>query len=261
MALNYTRQGRGEPLVLIHGLGASGRVWDPVLERLSADRDVIVVDLPGFGASPSLPAQSPPTASALARAVAEHLYELGVSRPHVAGNSLGGWVALELGRTQAASVAAISPAGLWRRPLGPRSSDLRRMGRALRWPLAALMRTRRGRAFVLRPSVAHPDRVPPQAARRLVADWLDAPGYDAANHEMRAAVLERPEEIKVPVTIVRGDEDRLVGLPASERTPPGATLITLAGAGHTPTWDAPELIADLLLQASAPANPPVQPPR
>ena len=261
MALNYTRQGRGEPLVLIHGLGASGRVWDPLLERLSANRDVIVVDLPGFGTSPPLPAQNPPTASALAQAVAEHLNEIGVSRPHVAGNSLGGWVALELGRTQAASVAAISPAGLWQRPLGPRSTNLQRMGRALRWPLTALMRTRRGRAFVLRPSLAHPDRVPPEAARGLVTDWLDAPGYDAANHEMRAAVLERPEEIKVPVTIIRGDEDRLVGLPASERTPPGATLIRLAGAGHTPTWDAPERIANLLLQASSPESAPAQPRR
>ena len=55
MAIAFTRAGSGEPLVLIHGLGGSRRIWEPVIDRLAAERDVIAVDLPGFGASPVLP--------------------------------------------------------------------------------------------------------------------------------------------------------------------------------------------------------------
>lgn len=251
MTLHYTRRGSGEPLVLIHGLGASGLVWDPVLELLSAARDVIVPDLPGFGRSAPLPRGTTPTPAILARVLVEKLRELGVERPHVAGNSLGGWVALEMGRGDAASVAAISPAGLWRRPLGPRSIEIQRFGRLLLPLLGPLLHTRSGRAALLRSTVAHPERVSAAATRALVRDWLTAPGYTEANREMRRGALEHPDEIAVPVTIIRGDRDRLVAPPAPERTPPGSVLIELEDAGHTPTWDQPDVVADLLLEASS----------
>ncbi|MBA3326938.1 MAG: alpha/beta fold hydrolase, partial [Solirubrobacterales bacterium] len=94
--LNHTRCGRGEPLVLVHGLGSQWQVWRPVLERLAADREVVALDLPGFGGSAPLPNE--PTVAALARAVADLVAELGLDHPHVAGNSLGGAIALELAR-------------------------------------------------------------------------------------------------------------------------------------------------------------------
>ena len=52
MKLHHIRQGAGEPLVLIHGLGGSIVVWKPVIDLLAAERDVVAIDLPGFGASP-----------------------------------------------------------------------------------------------------------------------------------------------------------------------------------------------------------------
>ena len=65
-----------------------------------------------------------PTAADLGAAVSEHCAALGIERPHLAGNSLGGWVALEIAAAGgAASVCAISPAGLWREPLGPRKRE------------------------------------------------------------------------------------------------------------------------------------------
>src|SRR5436189_61544 len=82
--------------VALRALGTDRRMWDPVLDRLAAERDVIAVDMPGFGGSAPI---DPATPSDLARAVAAHLAALGVERPHVAGNSLGGWVALELALT------------------------------------------------------------------------------------------------------------------------------------------------------------------
>ena len=62
------RKGSGEPLLLIHGLGASGNVWAPVVDLLASEREVIVLDMPGFGDEPALPADVEPTAANLAAA-------------------------------------------------------------------------------------------------------------------------------------------------------------------------------------------------
>ena len=121
--LHHVRQGRGEPLLLIHPLGSELVVWEPVLELLAAERDVIAVDMPGFGASPPLPKGQAYSPQGLAAALAGFLDALGIERAHLAGNSLGGWVALELaGLGRALSVTGLSPAGFWSRPLGPRPS-------------------------------------------------------------------------------------------------------------------------------------------
>jgi pimeloyl-ACP methyl ester carboxylesterase len=255
MAIEHTRTGSGEPLVLIHGLGGSRRIWGPVLNRLAVERDVIAVDLPGFGASPELAAGVAPTPANLGAAVSELCAELGTERPHVAGNSLGGWVALEIAKAGGArSVCAISPAGLWRRPLGPRRVDAHAWGARLRPLLPALTSSARVRATLLRSSVARPERLSRAEARALVGDWLGAPGYAAANREMRAHVFERPDLVTVPAMIAWGSADRLVGPPKRERMPPGAGYVVLEGLGHTPTWDDPPRVAELLLEASGGAQ-------
>ncbi|HEY1855243.1 MAG TPA: alpha/beta fold hydrolase [Solirubrobacterales bacterium] len=251
-------KGRGEPLVLIHGLGGSRTIWEPVLPLLAGEREVLALDMPGFGAEPPLPAAIEATAANLALAVREKCIAAGLERPHVAGNSLGGWVALELGRLGgAASVTALSPAGLWRAPLGERPMPGRAWARRLR-PLVALglhlppLRERACATFT-----GHPERVPPRAGRGLVLGWIDAEGYEAANRAMRRHVFDPsgyPEE--VPVTIAWGELDELVAPP--ERLPAGARYLAMPGVGHTPTWDDPELVARVLLEGSsrgAPAGP------
>ena len=255
MAIAYSRAGGGEPLVLIHGLGGSRRIWTPVIDRLAAERDVVAIDLPGFGESPLLPDGVAPTAANLGAAVGALCAELGLERPHLAGNSLGGWAALELAKAgDAASVCALSPAGLWRRPLGPRRVDSRGWALRLRPLLPLLLVSARARRRFLGNIVARPERLSRAEAKALVHDWLGAPGYDAANHEMRSHVFEHPERVKAPTTIAWGTEDRLVGRPRRERMPPGARYVELEGVGHTPTWDDPPLIAELLLQASGGAQ-------
>ena len=246
----YERTGAGPPLLLVHGLGASRRIWDPQIERLAAARDVIAVDMPGFGESPPLVEAATP--SALAAALARTCDELGVERPHVAGNSLGGWVALELAkRDEAASLCLISPAGLWSRPLGPRRVDSRAWAKRLRPLLGPLVRSRRARETMLRGTVARPDLIPTSDAEALIATWIDAPGYDAANAEMRSHVCTDLDRIIAPTTIAWGEHDRLVAPPKPDRRPSGSRMIVLEGCGHTPNWDAPERIAELLLEASA----------
>jgi pimeloyl-ACP methyl ester carboxylesterase len=245
--------GAGEPLLLIHGLGGTGRVWDPVLPLLQAEREVLVLDMPGFGTAPPLPEEVEPTAANLAAALHTECEERGVERPHVAGNSLGGWVGLEMGRAGwAASVTALSPAGLWRAPIGPRESDGRARARRLRRLVAASLRIPAVRRRALSTFAAHPERIPAEAGRELVLGWIDASGYDGANRAMRSHIFDPagyPED--VPVTIAWGERDRLVGPPKPERRPAGSRFLVLPGVGHTPTWDDPELVARTLLEGSA----------
>ena len=244
------RRGSGEPLVLIHPLGAELVVWEPVMDRLARERDVIAVDLPGFGRSPGLPNGDLPTPQVLAASVASLLDDLGVGRAHVAGNSLGGWVALELAKAgRALSVAGLCTAGLWSRPLGPRPGrDVRRTGRRLLPVLPALLRSARGRRLVLGGSVAHPERVPPEAATRLVRSYLTSAGYESANLAMRGAVFSGFDDIRVPVTLAWGDLDRIVRKPR-QKLPEWRTIM-LHGCGHIPTWDDPGQVARALLLAS-----------
>ena len=258
MRLHHVRAGSGPPLVLVHGLGGSLVNWEPVLDLLAAERDVIAVDMPGFGGSDPLPAGQRHTPVAMGAAITAHLSGLGVERPHLAGNSLGAWVALEMAADGgAASVCAISPAGLWRAPLGPRSFDARARAKRLRPVVLAALRTRRGRRAILRSTAARPELLSADEAVRWVSAWLDAPSYEEANLMMRTLTFDRADEVEVPVTIAWGGADRLVRPPRPERMPPQARYLVAEGWGHTPTRDDPEGVARLLIEASAeePAEP------
>jgi pimeloyl-ACP methyl ester carboxylesterase len=231
--------------VLVHPLGADRGVWEPVMDSLAADHDVIAVDMPGFGESAELASEVPATPEAIAGTIAATLESLGLRRAHVAGISLGGWVALEFGkREHGVSVTAINPAGFWARPLGPRPEVARRAAkRAL--PLARpLLATARGRTLALAGSVAHPERVPPSAAYRLVRAYALSPGFERANAEMRRTVFSGIETVRGPVTLAWSDRDRLVGRP--NRSFAGVRMVTLADCGHVPTWDSPEQVADTI---------------
>jgi pimeloyl-ACP methyl ester carboxylesterase len=253
--LTYVRVGAGEPLLLVHPLGGTHDIWRPVIPMLAAHRDVIAVDMPGFGGSPPLPAPQRPTPTALAGALIELCSRLGVDRPHVAGNSLGGWVALEIAKAGAArSVTAISPAGLWRNPLRPRPRDSHTLGQRLRPLIHRVIRTRRGRRLVLGSAFARPDLISATDARLIVDGYLDSPAYADANREMRAAVFEHEDRIDVPVTLVWGELDRVVGRPSRTRRPPGSRYVEVPGWGHVPMWDDPDGVSKLLLSASAGAG-------
>jgi pimeloyl-ACP methyl ester carboxylesterase len=245
----FSRRGAGPPLVLLHPLGTDRHVWDPVLDRLAAHREVLAVDLPGFGASPPLDGAEPPSPARLAEAVRAGLEDVLPGPWHVAGNSLGGWVALELALTGAArSVTAIAPAGLWPEPLMPRRGLARRVARTLDPVLPALARTPRGRRLALAASVARPENVAPADALALIRTYATAPGFDAVNDAMRAGRFTALERVGVPVTLAWPDRDRLVARPA--HVPPRVQNVVLRGCGHMPFWDDPEQVAGVLLAGS-----------
>ncbi|WP_374198553.1 alpha/beta fold hydrolase [Rhodococcus sp. BP-241] len=102
-------------MLLIHGIGHRHQMWDPVIPALADHFDTVAIDLPGFGESDPLGDGDAPTPARLADRVELVMDELGWDSAHLVGNSLGGWLSLELARRgRATSVCALMPAGLWR---------------------------------------------------------------------------------------------------------------------------------------------------
>ncbi|WP_432071922.1 alpha/beta fold hydrolase [Streptomyces wuyuanensis] len=258
LSVSYERLGAGEPLLLLHGIGHHWQAWEPVLPLLAAERDVIAVDLPGFGTSPALPRGMAYDLSAVVPALGALCGALGVDRPHVAGNSLGGLLALELGRENLVrSVTALSPAGFWtegeRRYAFGALLAMRRGARLVPEPvLGRLSRTAAGRAALTSTIYARPGRRSPQAVVAETLALRDATGFRETLDAGRG-VQFTSDVPGVPVTVAWGTRDRLLlsrqGIRA-KRAIPGARLVRLPGCGHVPMNDDPALVARVILDGS-----------
>lgn len=257
--LAFTRSGAGAPLVLLHGLGSSRRAWDPVVPALAEHFEVIAIDLPGFGGSEPTPAQVEPLPAALAAAVAALLDELGATAPHLAGNSLGGWVALELARIRpAASLTLLSPAGLWHggTPLYCRASlqASRWLARHAAGPLSRLVNYRLGRALVLGQTHGRPMHLTPEQARAAIRSMGTCPGFEATLKATATRRFLAAGPIDAPVTVAFGSRDLLL-LPHQSRhldqLPPGTRLQALPACGHVPMADNPSAVTALITQSAA----------
>ncbi|MFH8938837.1 alpha/beta fold hydrolase [Streptomyces griseosporeus] len=258
VTVSYTRRGRGEPLLLLHGIGHHRQAWDPVTDILAADRDVIAVDLPGFGISPALPdglAYDLPTTTAVFGAFCAALE---LDRPHVAGNSLGGLIALELGRARLVrSVTALSPAGFWseaeRRYAFGVLLAMRHIARRLPLPLVEqLSRSAAGRTALTSTIYARPARRSPEAVVAETRALAEAAGFAPT---LRAGTTVRftDDLAGLPVTVAWGTQDRLLlrrqGVRAKQLMP-RARLVRLPGCGHCPMNDDPALVARVILDGS-----------
>jgi pimeloyl-ACP methyl ester carboxylesterase len=236
------------------------QAWEPVLPRLAAEREVIAVDLPGFGASPMPPPGTPSGIPSLTRLVADFLEEIGVQRPHAAGNSLGGWVSLELARQGLVrSATGLSPAGFHndREHVFQRASLAltRRMCRFIAPYADRLMRPPVARIVMSSQFFAHPTRVTAEETAANIravagAGWFD----DTLRAITSGGRFEGREQIAVPVTIAWGERDHLL-LPRqarrAQRAIPTARMVTLRGCGHVPMSDDPEQVAQVVLDGSA----------
>jgi pimeloyl-ACP methyl ester carboxylesterase len=255
VSLNHERVGSGEPLVLIHGIGSQWQVWRPLFEHLAPQRDVIAVDLPGFGDSPALPDGDEPTPQRFAEKVIELLDELGLERPVVGGNSLGGWVALEVARRgRARAVAPISPGGFQlpreRAYAGRRLRTERAVAKSLYTHAVPLVRNPVARTPLFAGMVARPWLIPPDDAVLMFQNLGGCPGFDATLVVLEKLTFAAGQEIRVPVTLMWGTRDFLLlprQGPRAARVLPTARLVPLKGAGHVPTYDAPAEIARELL--------------
>lgn len=249
MALNHIRRGSGKPLLLVHGLGAGWRSWQPILDTLADHREVIAVDLPGFGQSP-LPAGEVSIAT-LADTLEVFIHQQGLDEAATVGQSMGGRIVLELARRGVGGdTVALDPGGFWNdREQAVFGATLRpsiALVRALRPALPVLLDNPVTRSLLLAQFSARPWDLAGETVLPDVRGLADAPGTGPA----MAALTRGPKQRGAPagtvpgrVTIGWGRRDRVTVPKQATRAWeafPDARLHWFAHCGHFPQWDAPD---------------------
>lgn len=250
MTIDHARAGSGAPLLLIHGIGHRREAWGGVPELLAQRHDVVAIDLPGFGRSPRPVRPDTGRVESLAEQVARWLPSLGLERPHVVGNSLGGIIALHLAAAgHAASVTALSPAG-FATPVGMAVATANLVGmRAGSYVPERVLRTAtrsdRIRRIAMRNLYENADRITPD---QFIGDTLNlrrSKGFwPTFAHSARGFRLPQvPDDL--PLTIGWGTKDKLLLPTQAERARaayPHARIVKLPRCGHVPMVDDPALV-------------------
>jgi pimeloyl-ACP methyl ester carboxylesterase len=254
----FERRGDGPPLLLMHGIGHRWQAWEPVIDLLAKERDVIAVDLPGFGASPPLPPGMPYDLDTVVTVLGEFVEKLGLDRPHVAGNSLGGLFALEAAdRGLARSATALSPAGFFTPTELRYAAAVLRASRVgagvpasmMRW----LARSPRRRDLMFGMIYGRPDLIDIET---LIADAAAMRGAAGFSPTLRAGrgITFNGALRDVPATIAWGTRDKLLRTGQAVRAQqslPHVKFVWLRGCGHVPMADDPKLVAEVLLEGSS----------
>lgn len=213
------------------------------------------------GGSPA--PRRPATVNDLVDDAERYLDQQGLQKPHIAGLSLGGWIAIELARRgRAATVCALAPAGFWT-PGDASQTQARKqiqklavMGRLARLarPFTALaMKAATVRRLGLRDAASHGDRLTQEQSSQALDDiagcTLDP--EDILGSDEQIASLD---PLPCPVTIAWSGNDAIIRVPACEKVAhqrmPKASFITLPGVGHDPMIDNPALVAETILTAA-----------
>lgn len=256
--LNYDRTGkRGAPaLLLVHGFGSQKLMWAPVRDLLAESFDVVSVDLPGFGHSPEMPADLPVTARGFADVLQAFAASLGWTKWHVCGNSLGGWIALELAAMNAVeSSTALAPAGLWRStsPLNSRVPiSLARLGATKASAVFPLMRFAPVRQLALGALFGKPGNVPADHAIQHARGFGECPGYARTKVELDTGRFIEGRGITCPLTVEFSPKDPLILKRQSDLStlPPHTRFESPKGWGHVPTYDDPAGVVRLIRETA-----------
>lgn len=252
----FTEQGAGRPLVLLHGIGMTRAAWKPVMPLLARERHVIAFDTAGFGQTPALPETLAPTTENLVQQMGKALAAMGIAGPvDIAGNSLGGWMALEAARRgMARSVVAISPAGLWERPpphVRHIFFNMRRVTRAAPALVRVLLRAGILRELLLAlPLTTGSRRMPAEEAIAAAFDFITGEGFESTF--AHAGRFQGGQRIDIPLTVAFGTHDWLLTRRARLRQelPAGVRWLEPRGWGHVPMWKDPEGVARLILEGT-----------
>lgn len=251
-----THASGSETILLIHGMGSSSTAWKPIIQDLESFFTVVTVDLPGHGFTP-MDQEQPMDPQGLANSVFATMDSLSIEAFHVVGNSLGGWIALEMAAMNPSailSVVGLAPAGLWLEPF------------VARYPGTAIARIMASSLKVVSPLLLHYEWARKIAFENVSPRWRDfsyelcleatnamatAAGYYPAWDALLRKRFEQSVSESIPVTIIFGDSDRT--LPAAtcqEKSllPSHTKWITFSESGHAPMWDHPtDVIEQILL--------------
>lgn len=254
------------PLVLIHGMSSGPAAWDPVLPLLVVSREVVVITLPGHRGGAPLTAPETFRSSQYVDAVEAELDRLGIDQADLVGNSLGGWVALQLaGRGRASSVVCLAPAGGWAAGGAFDRFIAQQFGLAYRTCVRLTTPQRRKvldrpalRRALLFGTVARPERVTTAAYVAMVEDIAGCEALRISIGRPAARDVSRVPRAHCPVLIAWSEHDRILISRASRRRLVEQVgfpdVVRLPGVGHVPMSDDPELVASTVLEFTARAR-------
>jgi pimeloyl-ACP methyl ester carboxylesterase len=255
MKLAIESFGTGEPLVLIHGMGSAATAWKPIIGDLKNKFKVVTVDLPGHGRTAFSPVQ-PMDPTSLAQLVIKNLNSLGIDKFHLVGNSLGGWICLEIATSNpeiVKSITALAPAGLWLTPF------------TSRYPGEVALRFMASGVEKVAPSALNYTWAKKMGFETVSPRWrelsneicLDATtamanstGYFPAWDALLGKRFDKQITTSIPITIIFGDSDHtLPQKTCQERSlaPTHAKWVVLPQTGHVPMWDSPnEVLSEIM---------------
>lgn len=258
--MRYSRTGSGPPLLLIHGI-SNRHNWDPVVPALSRERDVVAVDLPGFGESP--PMQGEVSVATLTDAVEEFVGEHDLRDVDVVGSSMGARIALELARRgHGGATVSLDPGGFWSdaavgyfaATVVPSIALVRRIQPAL----PTLVGNRVGRTALLAQFSAKPWALDRGLVLGELRNFAHSPSlFDALQSLIRGPKQQGAPSgsLRAPVVIGWGRKDRVTLPRQAQRARelfPDAGMHWFSDCGHFPHWDQPTETVRLILDSTGP---------
>ena len=261
MDMKYLRSGSGKPLLLIHGLGGSAKSWSTIWSALAERRDLIAIDLPGFGDTPRLAGET--SIRTLSDAVTSFIDAQGLRGIDVVGSSMGARLVLELARRGGVvgSVVSLDPGGFWRgweRHAFFASIWLSiRAVRLLQPLLPAISRSKVARTLLLAQFSRRPWALDPTAVLAEMRAYAQATAFDELLYQLSYGEEQEGApggSIGAPLVIGWGRNDRVCFVNQAERALalfPDARLHWFERCGHFPHWDAPQETVRLILDNSA----------
>ena len=243
---------------MIHGMGSASTAWRQITPELTNSFRVVHIDLPGHGHSQLKPGTEMDPHS-LSELVFAELQNLNIENFHLVGNSLGGWIVLDMAAEHpenVLSVVGVAPAGLWlspanrRLPIGALAKNLAHVTH----PIAPFFMQYKWARKIGFASVSPLwKQLPAQTILDAVKAMGTSTGYYPAWDALLSLRFDKQIPPQIPVTIIFGDTD--LTLPANtsqERSlaPRHAKWVVLSESGHAPMWDHPsEVIQEILSTA------------
>lgn len=260
----FTEDLKRPALVLVHGLGSAGNIWKSLIPKLTSHFTVFAVDLPGHGDA-ELHLDEKVDPQSLARAIVDEVSKShNVSEMHVAGNSLGGWIALEMGAVapeKVKSITALAPAGLWHQvPTGkvpPSFFDARILAKISQHFMKLAYNLPPLKAIGYK-KITHLWReLSFESCRDSVLAMANSKGYMPLWKGLRGRKFESAIPRDVNVSIIFGDYD--LTLPeeiAQERSvaPEHSNWVVVENCAHVIMWNYPDLTVDFIKRTALKAG-------